>query len=62
MAIKPRLFHVAELPKNEGCLIFWASRILYFGKNLNKLLNTSSVIPCSSVIVRNRSQGAAWTI
>lgn len=62
MAIKPRLFHVAELPKNEGCLTFWASRILYFGKNPNKLFNTLSVIPWLSVIVRRTPQGAAWTI
>lgn len=62
MTIFNRPFCIAKQPKDTSRLTFWASRILYFGKNPNKLFNTLSVIPWLSVIVRRTPQGAAWTI
>ena len=62
MTVFNRPFCIAKQPKSTGCLTFWASRILYFGKNPDKPANTLSVIPWLPVIARNRSQGAAWTI
>lgn len=62
MAVFNRLFCIAKQPKDTSRLTFWATRILYFGKSPDKPANTLSVIPWLSVIARNRSQGAAWTI